>query len=244
MAGSLVWLQLLPESKPPVGTSTPDTTQQIFGLVVIDPGHGGTDSGAMCGSILEKDLALDIAKRAQRLIRLQGVETLLTREGDDYVPLASRAAFANRQRECIFISIHFNDGKMAASTGVETYYAARQTEWAAGLSSWLPFLQQVASPPPNPHSQSLAGFIQNAVVAHTQAVNRGTKAEQFYVIANVRHPAVLVEGGFLTNKEDIAKLESDEYRERLAAAICEGILQYRDTLRNGETPLAVGTAGG
>jgi N-acetylmuramoyl-L-alanine amidase len=87
----------------------------------------------------------------------------------------------------------------------------------------------------------LAGFIQKSLAKRTQAFNRGTRAEQFYVIANVRHPAVLVEGGFLTNKDDVAKLASEEYRERIAAAICEGILHYRDTLRGRQPALAVAT---
>ena len=94
---------------------------------------------------------------------------------------------------------------------------------------------------PNILSQSLAGFIQESLVTRTQAFNRGTRAEQFYVIANVRHPAVLVEGGFLTNKDDVAKLASEEYRERIATAICEGILHYRDTLRGRQPALAVAT---
>lgn len=240
MAVSFVWLQLLPESWRPVTTTVPAPLEESFALVVLDPGHGGTDSGAMCAGALEKDLTLDVAKRVQRLIHLQGFETVLTRQGDDYVSLANRAAFANRQRDCVFISIHFNDGKLDASSGVETYYAMQQLEHdSAAFSSWLPFLQKTALQSPNVQSQSLAGFIQDALVVRTQATNRGTKAEQFYVIANVRHPAVLVEGGFLTNKIDIAKLETEDYRERMAAAICEGILRYRDALRNRQPALAV-----
>jgi N-acetylmuramoyl-L-alanine amidase len=88
-------------------------------------------------------------------------------------------------------------------------------------------------------SQSLATFIQESLVAHTQATNRGTRPQQFFVIANVHHPAVLVEGGFLTNKEDAIKLTNAEYREQMAAGIAEGILQYRDTLLDKRTPLAV-----
>jgi N-acetylmuramoyl-L-alanine amidase len=85
-------------------------------------------------------------------------------------------------------------------------------------------------------SQSLAQFIQEQLVAHTQAINRGTKAEQFYVLANVRHPAVLVEGGFLTNKNEIGKLADANYREQLAVAISDGILKYRDTVKaSGDT---------
>jgi N-acetylmuramoyl-L-alanine amidase len=77
------------------------------------------------------------------------------------------------------------------------------------------------------------------LAARTQAVNRGTKAEQFFVITNVRHPAVLVEGGFLTNKEDMAKLASDDYREQMAAAISEGIMRYRDLLKERQATVAV-----
>src|SRR5205823_13217107 len=79
--------------------------------------------------------------------------------------------------------------------------------------------------------RALAQFVQQQLVAHTQAINRGTKAEQFYVLANVRHPAVLVEGGFLTNKNEIGKLADANYREQLAVAISDGILKYRDTIK-------------
>jgi len=84
----------------------------------------------------------------------------------------------------------------------------------------------------------LARFIQEAMVARTRAVDRGTKAEQFFVIAHVDVPAVLVEGGFL-NKEDIVKLESNDYRDQMAAAISEGILRYRDVLKERQLTLAV-----
>ena len=108
------------------------------------------------------------------------------------------------------------------------------------LISWLPFMpKSVPVDAANVESQSLAGFIQEAVVARTHALDRGAKARQFYVIANVTHPAVLVEGGFLSNKEDIAKLGSAEYREQLAASISEGILRYREVLQECQTTLAV-----
>jgi N-acetylmuramoyl-L-alanine amidase len=106
------------------------------------------------------------------------------------------------------------------------------------LASWFPFLQRASLETPDIESQSLAEFIQEALVARTQAVNRGTKAEHFFVIANVRRPAALVEGGFLTNKEDIAKLASGDYREQMAAGIAEGILHYRDVIKQRQVTLA------
>ena len=241
MLASLIWLQLFPQPKEPVLAPGKPQRPGEISLVIIDPGHGGIDSGTTSGSVLEKDITLDVAQRVRRLIHLQGLETLLTREGDDYKSLANRADFANRQRDCIFVSIHFDEAKLPVSTGVGTYYAAHQFGRALAFASWLPFLQTKASESPNILSQSLAGFIQESLVKRTQAFNRGTRAEQFYVVANVRHPAVLVEGGFLTNKDDVAKLISEEYRERIAAAICEGILHYRDTLRNQESAVAVAT---
>jgi N-acetylmuramoyl-L-alanine amidase len=238
MAGSLVWWEWIPRPAQ-IGGVRESTRQEPFSLVVLDPGHGGQDSGAMCGSVLEKDLTLDVAQRVDRLLQAQGLATIMTRVGDGYVSLANRAALTNRARDCVLVSIHFNEGNKPVSSGVETYYAAHQTAPGTAIVSWLPFLQRVSSASSNAESQNLAGLIQDSLIARTQAVNRGTKAEQFFILANVRHPAVLVEGGFLTNKEDIARIGSVDYREQLAAAISEGILNYRDRLKQGQPTLAV-----
>ena len=236
MLASFVWWQILSTPRP--ATSTQGTGAPApFTLVVLDPGHGGQDSGAMCGAIYEKDLTLDVAQRVDRLLQAQGLATLMTRVGDSYVSLQDRAAVTNRARDCIFVSIHFNESKKAAS-GIETYYAEHQTAPAPRLVSWIPFFQGPAAESPTIASQSLARFIQEAMIARTKAPDRGTKAEQFFVIGNVSAPAVLVEGGFL-NKEEIAKLESTDYRDQMAAAISEGILRYRDVLKERQLTLAV-----
>jgi len=193
--------------------------------------------------MLEKDLTLDVAHRVDRLLEAEGIATVMTRLGDTYVSLAERAAFANRVSDCIFISIHFNEDNQPVSTGVETYYAAHQITPGSFMTSWLPFLWRALSESPNLESQSLAGFIQEALVARTQALDRGTKAKQFFVIANVTSPAVLVEGGFLTNKEDNSRLTSEDYREQLAAAISDGILRYRDALKQRRSAVAVTALG-
>ena len=197
----------------------------------------------MCGGVLEKDLTLDVAHRVDRLLEAEGIATVMTRLGDTYVSLAERAAFANRVSDCIFISIHFNEDNRPVSTGVETYYAAHQITPGSFMTSWLPFLWRALSESPNLESQSLAGFIQEALVARTRALDRGTKAKQFFVIANVTSPAVLVEGGFLTNKEDSSRLTSEDYREQLAAAISDGILRYRDALKQRRSAVAVTALG-
>jgi N-acetylmuramoyl-L-alanine amidase len=242
---SFVWWQWT--SKPEAPTSArPPAKREPFAVVVLDPGHGGQDSGAMCAGMLEKDLTLDIAQRVDRLLQSQGVATVLTRIGDAYVSLADRAALTNRVPHCVLVSIHFNeDNKAVSSSGIETYYAEHPMAVGAPIISWLPFLQTTAAAAeaPDVESQSLAGFIQEALVARTQALNRGTKAKQFFVIANVHHPAVLVEGGFLTNKEDIARLASSDYRDQIAAAISEGIIRYREVKAH-EPGLAGSAPGG
>jgi N-acetylmuramoyl-L-alanine amidase len=230
MAASLVWLDSLPHIEHPVQPQT-SASPGSFPLIVLDAGHGGQDSGAMCAGMMEKDLTLDVAQRLERRLHDAGLSTLMTRAGDKYISLAERASMTNRVDNCILVSIHFNDADKAISSGVETYYAEHQTSGRTLLASWLPFLQPVSADAPNLESQSLAGFIQDALVKRTHAVNRGTKTQQFYVLANVHHPAVLVEGGFISNKDDAGKLSNSDYREELAAAVGDGILHYREVLQ-------------
>jgi len=240
MAVSFVWMELIPRPEGSASAGRSAATKGSLGTVVLDPGHGGEDSGAICGTVLEKDLTLDVAQRVDRLLQAEGLSSLMTRAGDSFVSLADRARFTNNIRDCIFVSIHFNEGDRALASGVETYYADHQMIPAPSLISWIPFLpRREPSGSPIIESQSLAGFIQEALVARTRAVDRGAKPRQFFVIANVTHPAVLIEGGFLSNKEDIAKLTNVEYREQLAAAITEGILRYRDLLQQRQPTLAV-----
>ncbi|MGH7937457.1 MAG: N-acetylmuramoyl-L-alanine amidase family protein, partial [Bryobacteraceae bacterium] len=134
--------------------------------------------------------------------------------------------------------IHFNDGDHGAASGVETYFAVRQSTAAPGILAWFSFLRPVDAKPLMVKSESLARFLQTALVQRTQAVNRGTKTAQFYVIRNVRHPAALVEGGFITNLSDVTKLTTVKYREEIAHAISEGIRRYREVLQPNEHTIA------
>ena len=110
MIASLVWISFHQEEQQAIrtqSTANRPTAPKPFAVVVLDPGHGGQDSGAMCGGVMEKDLTLDVARRVDRLLDAEGVATLMTRLGDTYVSLADRAAFGNRVRDSIFVSIHF-----------------------------------------------------------------------------------------------------------------------------------------
>jgi N-acetylmuramoyl-L-alanine amidase len=240
---SFAWFVRLPV---PMHRAAAPRTPAVRGerplVVVLDPGHGGQDSGAICGTVTEKDLTLDIALRAELLLRADGYATVLTRASDRYLSLAERAAVGNREENSLFVSIHFNDEAHATASGVETYYAPRQSVSRFGFLSWLPFLQRSDGGPLMAQSESLASHIQAALIARTGAVNRGIKSEQFYVIVNVRHPAVLVEGGFLTNKSDVTRLATMEYRQQIAAAISDGVHRYREAIRQGEPTLALAAA--
>jgi len=241
MIASLIWISFHQEKHPAVYRESKPAqpqTSKPFAVVVLDPGHGGEDSGAMCGGVMEKDLTLDIARRVDRLLDFEGVATSMTRLGDSYVSLADRAAFGNRAKESIFISIHFNEDNKPVASGVETYYAAHQIDSGTTFGSWLPFFSRPPSNLPKPESQSLAGFIQEALVARTRSVDRGTQAKQFFVIANVTSPAVLIEGGFITNKDELSKLVSEDYRDQLAAAVADGVLRYRDAVGQRKSALA------
>ena len=239
LVASFVWLQVtaVPRSvtrlEPAPQPATP------FALVILDPGHGGQDSGTMKNGMVEKELALDVAHRVERLLQERGLVVALTRADDSYISLQDRATLANNQPDAVFVSIHFDEAGRSAATGIETYYAAHAPSLPEKVASWLPFLQRTSSEPPNLESQRLASLIQESLVARTQATSRGTRPQQFFVIANVRHPAVLVEGGFLTNKDDVGRLANPDYREQMASGIVDGIVRYRDGLSGQETPLTV-----
>ncbi|CAN5564972.1 hypothetical protein BH20VER3_BH20VER3_08120 [soil metagenome] len=240
LTGSFVWLIRLPVPMHPVAPRRPPEPRgEALPVIVLDAGHGGQDSGAICGLVMEKDLALDVAQRAELLLRAAGYTTVLTRDSDRYLSLAERAAVGNRQGDSLFVSIHFNDNERPAASGVETYYAQRPPAGPLGLLSWLPFLEPAESSPLTRKSESLAHCIQAALVEQTRAVNRGIKAEEFYVIANVRHPAALVEAGFVTNQSDVTKLATSEYRQEIARAISHGVQRYREVAEEGEATLAV-----
>jgi len=244
LAFSFIWLvRLLTPTYPPAAVqpkAAPGRPEPI--MVVLDPGHGGQDSGAMCGTMLEKDLTLDVALRAEMILRAAGFATALTRDSDRYVSLADRASLGNRSRNSLFVSIHFNDDVRTTASGVETYYAVQTPPTLPFFFSWFSFLQRAAPGPLTEKSETLAGFIQKALVERTQAINRGVKSEQFYVIAHVRTPAALVEGGFITNKSDVIRLTTTEYRQKIAAAIGDGLHRYREAGKVGKPTATLATA--
>jgi len=170
-----------------------------FGTVVVDAGHGGIDRGAKgVDRSVEKNYALDTAKRVERGLRARGFRVIMTRRGDYFVPLPKRVAISNRQRNSVFVSIHYNWAPRSAPNGTETYYY-------------------------NARSYPLAANIQRELSRYGN--NRGVKRARFHVLRNNTRPAVLVECGFLSSPYEARKIRSSGHRQRLADAIVRGIVK-------------------
>ena len=191
-------------------------------IVVIDPGHGGKDEGAKSRGVLEKTLTLDLAFRVDRALRDLGYRTILTRNDDRFVSLAERVAIANAvEGSVVFVSIHFNQGSARDISGIETFYALNKTPppppqdwtWVGWFSHGEVF----------DNGEELASAVQLAATEKTGARDRGIRPRSLYVTRNTRMPAILVEGGFITNAMEARLLREDAYASRLARAIAEGV---------------------
>jgi N-acetylmuramoyl-L-alanine amidase len=195
---------------PPVmGSPTPPNFPRPSGrkVVVLDPGHGGPDPGAIgIGGIREVDIVIDIGLQVSRLLQKQGVVVYLTRTTNaEDVDLAPRVSMAERVRATAFVSIHANAISMSRPdvNGLETFYA-----------------------PGAYQGRELAETIHNAVLRTANVRNRSLRAARFYVIRRSSMPAALVETGFVTGAEDAPKLATPEHRSRIAAGIAQGILEF------------------
>jgi N-acetylmuramoyl-L-alanine amidase len=223
IAGCLSFV-VAPDPAPPIDKRL---AQSINALptIVLDPGHGGRDDGARAHGLVEKELALDVAERAERLLQAFGFPTVLTRrDNETTVSLEQRAAIGNEHPYSLFVSLHFDQTEYASASGVGAFYA-KQKVGNVGAWTWVGFFDTPAETCPD--DEALAGYLQTAMIERTEANNRGIKARDLYVVRNVRAPSVLVEGGFLSNAFDARLLASSEYRDRLAASLVEGILTYQ-----------------
>ncbi len=180
-------------------TGVVDTTRS-FHTVVIDPGHGGMDSGVARNHLQEKNLALDVALRLRPKLEAAGFHTVMTRSTDVFIPLDRRAEISNEHSDVFFVSIHFNDSPARAIHGATVYYHT-------------------------PMSAPMALAIVNSLGEIT--TNRGIMTARFRVLRKNRYPAVLVECGFISNRAEAARCGSPDFREALADHIARAIIQTR-----------------
>ena len=218
--------------------------------IVIDPGHGGYDPGAQTSALTESALVLDVAQRLEaRLTAETGIEVVLTRRRDAYVPLRARTELANRVSPDLFLSIHANAASDRRARGVETYYlqlatdshaqavAARENAASRESMHDLPRLvRSITMNNKQDESRDLAGMIQRNLVGavrelHPGAQDLGVKQAPFVVLIGANMPSVLAEISFLTNQEDAAFLATDAYRSRIADALLQSILEYQQALK-------------
>lgn len=173
-------------------------------LIVIDPGHGGKDPGAIgVGRLQEKNVILPISQEVSRILLQNGVTVRMSRDSDYFISLQGRTQFANRLGADLFVSIHANaiGGNRQDVNGLETYYYSSS-------------------------GRRLADTIHRNILRRVSVNNRGVRRARFYVLRRTSMPAVLVEVGYLTNPSESANLRDPNYRSQMAAAIASGILEY------------------
>ncbi len=228
--------------------------------IVLDPGHGGKDPGAVGKKLKanEKDVNLAVALKLKQFLEKElGLKVLLTRNDDRFVSLQDRTRFANDKKADLFVSLHTNASKATASKGLETYYLAtaqssdaRAVEalenevvelfeggsYAKSKYDDLSFILTDLSQTEHLESSNmLAASVQQNMVAGTKSMDRGVKQANFYVLRGAFMPSILIEMGFISNPEEEQLLINQEYQERLARTIFEGIKRFKyryDRIRN------------
>ncbi|MDZ8033709.1 MAG: N-acetylmuramoyl-L-alanine amidase [Nostoc sp. DedQUE08] len=172
-------------------------------VVIIDPGHGGKDSGALgIGGAREKDVILPIGKRLGEILQQNGVQVIMTRDSDYFVTLPGRVQLAERANADVFVSIHANSAGASRPdvNGLETYY------YDSGLG--------------------LARIVHNSILQSLNVRDRGVRRARFYVLRKSSMPSILVETGYMTGRQDMARLRTSAYQNQMAEAIARGVLQY------------------
>jgi N-acetylmuramoyl-L-alanine amidase len=194
----------LPKPKEPEKTEIdiPKVDHKGKIYVVIDPGHGGSDCGAIRGSVKEKDITLDVSKRVEKLLNAKkNYEVFMTRTNDETVSLQERVEISENVQPDVFVSIHVNSSNSSTPKGLETHYYKE-------------------------NSLMLAKTVHASLLNHVNASNRGLFKSKFYVINHTTAPAILVEIGFLSNDSERAQILTESRKQATAKAIAEGIHDY------------------
>jgi len=216
--------------------------------VILDAGHGGSDPGTVSGRLLEKDITLDISLRLRTLLEEANFEVILTRSTDQTLALRERASVANSSDSDIFISVHVNSIRDSrAIRGVETYYlgptddplltrlAATENRGSGfTLSTYKKLLEKIYTDARQNESRKLAQAIQEGLFGELRKSdpglqNWGVRKAPFVVLVATEMPAILAEVSCLSNPEEAKKLATEEYRQQIAEALFDGIVNYAET---------------
>jgi N-acetylmuramoyl-L-alanine amidase len=209
--------------------------------VVLDPGHGGHDKGAVGRYGYEKNFALDVARKLRPLLQAKGLRVIMTREGDYFVPLEVRAQIANAAPDSIFVSIHFNaTDRDPNATGFEIFsFTPRGAPSTSDTSLTLSSLDMQAGSTVDTQSMALSSCIYHSLLGHIPEFDRGIKRARFAVLRLTRVPAVLIEGGFLTERGESELIAKNDWRTKLAQSISVGIQNYQALADKKQPPLLV-----
>ena len=218
--------------------------------IVLDPGHGGHDPGARGSGLNEAELTLDVALRLKKLLEKQpGVEVVMTREKNIYIPLEERTAIANREAADLFLSIHANASRNLNARGVETYFlnfasnpeaeavAARENSASGKSMHSLPdIVRAIALNNKIDESRDFATTVQKSMISrlsirNSQVRDLGVKQAPFVVLIGAGMPSVLAEISFITHKQEGQLLKTPAYRQSIAEGLLEAILRYQRSLK-------------
>ena len=194
-----------------------NTKRSIF----LDPGHGGSDPGAISGGVREKDLTLSVYNKVSSKLASLGYTVLTSRNVDKDVDLVERAEQANKANADMLLSIHFNAGGRGVARGIETYYYQSQADRVPKINK-----ENHNNAERLERSRKLANKVQQNLLYQTGANDRGVKRASFTVLRETSIPSILVELGFIDNPEERNKIKTNEYQERLANGIVDGIVEY------------------
>ncbi len=202
-----------------------------FHTVIIDPGHGGVDSGSKGIYGKEKVYNLKLALKLKAELERQGIRVKMTRTTDSAFPsLQDRVAYANRVEGAIFISIHFNWINSTRARGIETYSLAPQGTATTNDGAKPGDDRSFSGNTRDAENIALATAVHSHCVRRTGAPDRGIKRDRFTVLCGINKPAILLEGGFISNPTEARLIASDAYLSKLAAATAEGIVKYRNAV--------------
>ncbi len=184
---------------------------QVGQTVVIDAGHGGADRGTKSRAPFceEKRLCLQTARLVKRYLDQLGYHVIMTRTNDAFIPLSRRVEIAEQASSSIFVSIHFNSARNPTAHGIEVFFFDAKENKSRTIAS-----------------KRLAEAILPGVIRRTLARSRGVKKGNYYVLRENSIPAVIIEGGFISNPQECAQLKDFEYQDKLARGIADGIDRY------------------
>ncbi len=205
-------------------------TMHNFNTVILDPGHGGKDQGATNGLGTEAYYNLRIARKLKSILELRGFKVALTRNNDVFLSLQQRVDIANRFTNAIFVSIHHNSAGGRAAEGIETFTLSPQGTAHYGRGVKASDANKLVGNNQDGANIALATAVHSTCQRSTKAFDRGIKRARFSVLTNIRHPAILLEVGFMSNARDARRIHDNRFQDVVSTSMANAIGNFRAAL--------------